>query len=157
MKIRALTIFLDTMLPVLGVLIIIGGLMPEISRTEVGIIVFGVLFIQAGLFRVSRKLLPEERQFLALRAEGDLFIALMRQLNAAGIALKHDDNAENRREFADIQQAMQDSLERMTQHAGKTVEYIATEAGQPDAVSMWKTEFGGNPVDPLKGSKDDAK
>lgn len=154
---RALTIFLDTMLPVLGVLIILGGLLPEISGREIGVVVFGVLFIQAGMQRVSRKLLAEERQFLALRAEGDLFFALLRQLNAAGVALKRADTADHQREFNDIQQAMRQSLERMTTHAGKTVEHIAEEAGRPDAVSMWKSEFGSDPSEPLEGADRHAK
>lgn len=154
---RVMTIFLDTLLPVLGVLIILAGLMPEISGREVGIIVFGVLFIQAGMLRVSRKLLSEERQFLALRAEGDLFFALLRQLNAAGVALKREDSPDRHREFNEIQQAMRESLERMTTHAGRTVEHIAEEAGRPDAVSMWKAEFGSDPDEPLEGSDKRAK
>jgi len=136
---------LDLLLPLLGVLLIVGALLPDLPSQTVGLIILGALLILFGLFRVSRNLLPDERRFLALRAETDLFISLMRSLNATAVALRKQDTPEGRREFEQIRDAMFRSVERMAEVAGQTVKHIARETGQPDLVAMWKRDFFGSP------------
>ena len=136
---------LDVVLPVLGVLVIVGALLPDLPSQTLGAVILGTLLIQAGLSRMSHRFLPEERRFLALRAEGELFITLMRSLNAAALVLRNEDTEENRREFEQIREAMSKSVERMTEAAGKTVKQIAAEAGHADSVAMWKTDFFASP------------
>jgi len=143
---KAFTRTLDVILPILGVLIIVAALLPDLPSQSIGAIIIGTLLIQAGLSKLAHRFMPEERQFLALRAEGDLFLALMRSLNATAVALKHSDSEENRGEFEQVRQAMLECVHRMTGVAGKTFRQIAADAGEPDAVLMWKNDFFGPPA-----------
>lgn len=136
---------LDLLLPLIGVLLILGALLPNLPSQTVGLVILGSLLILAGLLRVSHHLLPEERRFLALRAETDLFISLLKSLNATAVSLHREDTPEGRREFEQIRAAMYKSVERMGEVAGQTVKLIAREAGQPDTVAMWKRDFFGSP------------
>ena len=132
---------LDVVLPVLGVLVIVAALLPDLPSQTVGAVIIGTLLIQAGLSRMSHRFLPDERRFVALRAEGELFISLMRSLNAAALILRKEDTDENRLEFEQIREAMNKSVDRMSEAAGRTVKQIAEEAGHADSVAMWKTRI----------------
>jgi hypothetical protein len=151
---KAVTRTLDVLLPILGVLIIVAALLPDLPSRSLGAVIIGTLLIQAGLSKLAHRFMPEERQFLALRTEGDLFLTLMRSLNAAGVALKHSDTEENRQEFEQVRQAMLDCVQRMSGVAGKTFRQIAAEAGEPDAELMWKNDFFGSPAGLVPPARD---
>jgi hypothetical protein len=136
---------LDVVLPMLGVLVIVAALLPDLSSQALGSILLGALLIQAGMSKMSRRFLPEERQFQALRAEGELFLSLMRALNATAIELREHDTPESRHELAQVREAMSRSVERMAEVAGKAVKQASHEAGEPNSVVMWKNDFFGSP------------
>ena len=135
----------DVVLPIVGVLLIVATLLPNMTPQAIGTIIIGTLLIQAGLSKMSHKFLPEERRFLALRAEGELFLTLMRSLNAVAVQLREDETGEARREFEEVRDAMYKSVERMTEFAGKTIQQITGKAGEPDSLVMWKNDFFGSP------------
>jgi hypothetical protein len=135
----------DVVLPIVGVLLIVATLLPSMTPQAIGTIIIGTLLIQAGLSKMSHKFLPEERRFLALRAEGELFLTLMRSLNAVAVQLGQDQSGEARREFEEVRASMYKSVERMTEFAGKTLQQISGKAGEPDSLAMWKNDFFGSP------------
>jgi hypothetical protein len=46
----------------------------------------GLVLIQAGVWRITQSLFPDERHFRPLRKETDYFITLVRRLNRAALA-----------------------------------------------------------------------
>ena len=136
---RKLRKFIDIVLPICGVGIILGAVlfMQEI-RGQVTVVVLGIFMIQIGVWKLSTQLLPSDRQYNALRIEGDQFLGLIRQLNAMALAVKAEEVPENLQAFEAAQEAMRQSVERMAKVAGKTDEELAIEAmtvedGQTDA------------------------
>ena len=77
--------------------------------------------------KLAQHVLPSERQYLALRGETDLFITLVRQLNAAALLVKAQDAPKHRHEFEEIRHAMQQTVERICEVAGKTNADLAAE------------------------------
>lgn len=142
---RTFSKLVDGVLPVLGLIIIVVILLNELEISKVGLIVIGILFIQAGLWRMSRNVLPNERRFVRLRTEGDYFIKLLRHLNVTALALKKNDDEQTRLEFDEIHQAMQASVKRMSEVAANEVKHIADTTGKPDAEVLWKNDFFGPP------------
>ncbi len=127
---RILRQSLDTGLPILGVVIILGAVLfvPEICG-QVAIVVLGILLIEVGIWKLAHQVLPSERQYLALRCETDLFITLVRQLNAAALMVKADNSSTHRQEFEEVRHAMQQTVERIFEVAGKTNAELADERG----------------------------
>ena len=112
---------LEAGLSLLGVLVILGAvLLIKPLRQQLAVVVGGILLVEAGVWKLAHLVLPEQRQYHALRAEGDWFMGLVRQLNAAALAVKADDSPANRQEFDDIQAAMRQTIDRMAAVAGKT-------------------------------------
>jgi hypothetical protein len=108
-------------LPLLGVCVTLGAtLLIDAPHTRVGVVVFGLLLIEMGVWKLANQLLPDERQFHALRAEGDQFLLLLRHLNETAAVLKHDRTPENHRAFEEVRELMHQSVERMAEVAGKT-------------------------------------
>lgn len=136
---------IDAGLPIAGVLVIVGALLPEMALEQIGGVLLGALMIQAGISRVSRHFLPDDRKFFALRVESELFLTLMRQLNTTALALKENDSPENRREFEEIREAVRQTVERIAGVAGNAVKHMAEEAAQPDSGALWKNDFFGSP------------
>ena len=136
---RKLRKFIDNVLPVCGVGVILGAVlfMQEI-RGQVTVVMLGIFMIQIGVWKLSTQFLPSDRQYNALRTEGDQFLGLIRQLNATALAVKAEDVPENLQAFEAAQEAMRQAVERMAKVAGRTDEELAIEAmtvgnGQTDA------------------------
>jgi len=150
---RRLPRILDVILSVGGVMLIVAALLPELKPQQVGAVMVGALMIQAGVAKMSHLFFPDERRWLSARAEVDVFLTLMRQLNQAALALREKDSPENRRDFEELRDAMRAAVEQIAMVAGKTVERMAEEAGQPDAGTLWKNDFFAPPDDnPRSGS-----
>ncbi len=106
-------------IPILGVTLILGSVLvaPQMNaQLHVTILLVGVLILQIGPWGLTRMLLPNERDFPALRKEGDHFLGLLRVLSTAP-APKEDDQ-EDGTLFTDTVKEMQDSVERMAEIAG---------------------------------------
>ena len=113
-------------LPIMGmVLVFLAILLPSISldlQIQILVVLVGILMIEAGVWRLTAKILPNERQFLALRAEVDAFIGLVRNLNNQGVALQAGETPEVRGRFEEAKAAIHASVDRMGEVAGKTPE-----------------------------------
>jgi hypothetical protein len=121
---------LDTGLSILGVVVILSAvLFVRELRSQVAIVVLGMLLLEVGVWKLAHHVLPSERQYLALRCETDLFLTLVRQLNAAALLVKAQDAPSHRHEFEEVRYAMQQTVERMCEVAGKTNADLAAEAG----------------------------
>jgi hypothetical protein len=121
---------LDTSLSILGVVVILSAvLFVQEIRSQVAIVVLGMLLIEVGVWKLAHPLLPSERQYLALRCETDLFITLVRQLNTAALMVKAHDSPTHRHEFEEVRHAMQQTVERIFEVAGRTDAELATERG----------------------------
>ena len=69
--------------------------------------------------------MPTGRRYLALRAESDLFLQLVRQLNTAALAVKQNGSGAHEHAFQEVRNAMRQSVERMAEVAGKTNDELA--------------------------------
>jgi hypothetical protein len=126
---RTLRKVIDLSLPFVGVAVILGAVLfvREDLRTQIAVVGLGMLLIEVGVWKGAHKLLPSERKYIALRAEGDQFIKLIRQLNAAALALRETDSPEGRQTFEGVRKAMREAVERMAHVAGKTDAELASE------------------------------
>ena len=97
------------------VAVILGGSLD--IRAQLPIALIGVLIMEAGVWRISTKLFPNERRYNGLRAEGDNMIELIRELNSAAIA--RETGQEDAKRFQETLQAMHDSVVKMAELAAR--------------------------------------
>ncbi|MFP4622805.1 MAG: hypothetical protein ACOCVZ_03050 [Gemmatimonadota bacterium] len=120
---RKLRRTLHWIVPVMGMALVIGAvLFGERLVVQIFLVAAGLLLTQAGLWRLADPLLPDERKYLALRAETDHFTALVRQLNAAALALDEGDRHGSRFALDEVRMEMHRSVDRMVEFAGKAQE-----------------------------------
>jgi hypothetical protein len=81
----------------------------------------GLVLIEAGIWRITQSLFPNERAFRPLRKETDYFITLVRRLNRAALAAQRD-SAAGARDLAQVHDDMHHSVDRMLRLAGLTEE-----------------------------------
>ncbi len=126
---RTLRKVIDIGLPLLGVAVILSAVLvvKDNLRIQIALVGLGMVLIEVGVWKAAHKLLPDDRKYLALRTEGDLFVKLIRQLNAAALAMKESDSPEYRQAFEEVRDAMQQAVERMADVAGKTNAELASE------------------------------
>ena len=119
---------LETGLPILGVIVILSAvLFVRELRGQVAIVVLGMLLMEVGIWKLAHHVLPSERTYLALRCETELFLTLVRQLNAAALLVKAHDVPSHRHAFEEVRYAMQQTVERLCEVAGKTNADLAAE------------------------------
>lgn len=130
--------------PAVGMALVIGAvLFGEQLAVQLFLVVAGLLLTEAGLWRLADPILPDERKYMALRVETDHFTALVRQLNAAALALDQGDGAGSRFALDEVQTEMHRSVDRMVNFAGKTQEEVPpTEAGQPADATRFESGAG---------------
>ncbi len=117
---RKLRRVLEIALPVVGMGIIFLSVLFGASinlQIQVLYVLFGVLILEAGVWGLANKLLPNERRYLGLRDEGDHFIGLIRKLNAAAIEKNQGTGDDGR--YRDVLQQMHTSVDRMGELAGQ--------------------------------------
>ncbi len=95
--------------------VILGGSLDIIVQLPMALT--GVLIMEAGVWRISTRLFPNERRYSGLRAEGDRMMELIRELNVAAIA--KETGKEDARRFQDTLQAMHDSVSKMSELAAR--------------------------------------
>lgn len=119
---RALRKSIDIGLPLVGVAIILAAVLfvRDDLRIQLAIIGLGMVVLELGVWKAAHRVLPTGRRYLALRAESDLFLQLVRQLNTAALARKQSNSQAHRQAFGEVQDAMRQSVERMGEVAGKT-------------------------------------
>ena len=134
---RKLRRILHLIVPAVGMALVIGAvLFGESLPIQLFLVFAGLLLTEAGIWRLADPLLPDERKYLALRAETDHFMTLVRQLNAAAVAL--DDGEERGPRFAldEVRTEMHRSIDRMVNFAGKAGEERVAQAGRPAEPAM---------------------
>lgn len=116
-------------IPVAGMVLVLGAVLFAIAlRTQLIMAVVGLLLVEGGVWRIAGSILPNERRYLALRAEGDRFIALIRQLNAAAVSLHEHESNGARLAIDETRSAMHRSVERMVAVAGRPAEELPPDA-----------------------------
>ncbi len=110
---------LEIAMPLLGMGIIFGSVLfgPNSLQLQVFLVLIGILILEAGVWGLTNGLLPNERRYLALRAEGDHFLGLIRILNQAAVG--RDNGEESDERFRNTRAQMHTSVERMGELAGK--------------------------------------
>lgn len=81
----------------------------------------GLVLIEAGIWRVTQSLFPNERAFKPLRKETDYFIALVRRLNRAAL-LAQRGSVDAALDLTQVHEEMHHSVDRMLRLAGQTEE-----------------------------------
>jgi hypothetical protein len=100
---------------------VFGGVLfvpPTSLQIQIIVVLVGVLILEAGVWGLTGQLLPNERTYVALREEGDHFISLIRNLNAAAVARKTGLEGGDQR-FEEALSAMHASVDRMGGLAGE--------------------------------------
>ncbi|HUG40422.1 MAG TPA: hypothetical protein VMM12_08050 [Longimicrobiales bacterium] len=129
---RKLRRILHLTVPAIGMALVIGAvLFGESLPVQLFLVVAGLLLTEAGLWRLADPFLPDEREYLALREETDHFMTLVRQLNAAALALDHGEEGGGRFALEEVRTEMHRSIDRMVSAAGKSSE--ETTAQETDA------------------------
>lgn len=115
----------DIGLPLIGVMIILGAVLflREI-RTQIAVVMVGIVLIEAGVWKIAHQLLPNDRRYYALRYEINALIALSRDLNEAALATKVEDTPENQRAFDEIREAMHRAIDQISDVAGRTAKEL---------------------------------
>ncbi len=125
---RKLLQIVDVCLPFAGIACILGAMIlaRESPRCQIAVVGLGMVLIELGVWKVARRLTPDGRRYKALRAEGDRFLGLIRELNSAAVALIQSDSEANRRAVGLVQAHMRQAIDRMAFVAGRTDAEIAT-------------------------------
>lgn len=112
---------LNAGLPILGMVVVFGGvLLFEDRRTMILVVLLGILLIEAGVWKLSNPFLPTERRFNELRLEVDLFMELVRELNASAMEARgREADAGSWARFRNTIATMHASVERMGRSAGR--------------------------------------
>jgi hypothetical protein len=120
-RVRKLRPILYLLMPALGVALVIGAVvMADTLPVRLILVVVGLLLTGAGAFRLADPVLPDDRRYMALRAEAEHFIALVRQLNAVSLALDEGGGGVPRFALEEVRMEMQRSLDRMLEFAGRS-------------------------------------
>lgn len=76
------------------------------------IALLGVLLMEAGIWGLASRFVPNQRKYTKLRGEGDNMLHLIRELNAAAIAKERGE--EDSKRFQETLAAMHDSVIKMS-------------------------------------------
>lgn len=87
------------------------------------VVALGIVFIEAGIWRVTQSLFPNERNFRPLRKETDYFITLVRRLNRAAVNAQRGSSSAMH-DLAQVHDEMHHSVDRMLRLAGLTDEEL---------------------------------
>lgn len=90
-------------------------------RVQMPIALIGVLLMEAGIWGLSARFVPNQRKYTSLRDEGDKMLDLIRELNSAAIAKER--GTEDAKRFQQTLEAMHSSVLKMS-------ELASTEASQ---------------------------
>ncbi len=130
---------LEIALPVSGMGIIFGSVLydPGSLQLQVLLVLLGILILEAGVWGLANRLLPDERRYIALREEVEHFIVLVPQLNAAAVA--KNEGTEDEARYRDALEQMNASVKRMGEVAGQDVLAGVAEASSAPAAPAFET------------------
>lgn len=121
---RAIRKGVEIGLPIIGVALVLAAVLFFYQNLylQIAIVLIGLVLIEAGIWNLANPILPSERKFLALRAEVDAFIGLVRRLNRAALELTAEATSQNRAKVLQVRDEMLESVKRMEDYAGKEQE-----------------------------------
>lgn len=103
---------LEKALAVAGILLILGPIfLVEDLTLQVGIVVVGILMIEASVWGLARNFLPDGRTYIRLREETEIFLEQVRALNEAAVE-EEEEAVERQRE------RMKEQVDRLVDAAG---------------------------------------
>ena len=85
------------------------------------VVALGLVLIEAGIWRVTQSLFPNDRNYRPLRKETDFFITLVRRLNRAAVNAQRGSGSAMD-DISQIHEEMHHSVDRMLRLAGLTDE-----------------------------------
>lgn len=85
------------------------------------VVALGLVLIEAGIWRVTQSLFPNDRNYRPLRKETDYFITLVRRLNRAAVNAQRGSGSAIH-DLAQVHDEMHHSVDRMLRIAGLTDE-----------------------------------
>lgn len=85
------------------------------------VVALGLVLIEAGVWRITQSLFPNEREFRPLRKETDYFITLVRRLNRSAVTAQRG-SPDALQDIEEISSEMHHSVDRMVRLAGMTDE-----------------------------------
>jgi len=132
--VRRLRELIETAVPIVGALIIFLALIVISDDNPVlrlGIVVFGILLIEAGVWKLTSPFLPSERKFHDLRQEVNEFILMVRTLNEEALGARASGDAESWKRVHEILTEMHGSVDHMGELAGRTDEENAASTPPP--------------------------
>ena len=112
---RNILLNIDAGLTGLGIAVIFSSIILGTSldiRAQMPIALLGVLLMEAGIWGLASKLVPNQRKYTKLRTEGDNMLQLIRELNAAAIAKERGE--EDSKRFQDTLAEMHDCVVKMS-------------------------------------------
>lgn len=129
---RKLRQALPVVLPTLGVALMIGALLSGTSAGwKIALILIGLLLTETGIWRLADPMLPEDRKYVALRAEAEHLVVLVRHLNTVAVAVDAGEKEGPRFAIEELKTEMHRTIDRMVSYAGKTREEMAPRTGAP--------------------------
>lgn len=109
---------IDMVLTAVGIAVVFSAIILGASldvRAQMPIALIGVLLMEAGIWGLSAKFLPNQRKYINLRDEGDRMLDLIRELNSAAIA--KEKGTEDAKRFQQTLEAMHSSVLKMSELA----------------------------------------
>ncbi|MFT6094090.1 MAG: hypothetical protein ACJA2Q_001992 [Pseudohongiellaceae bacterium] len=109
---------IDLVLTAVGIAVVFSAIILGTSldvRAQVPIALIGVLLMEAGIWGLSAKFVPNQRRYTSLRNEGDRMLDLIRELNSAAIA--KEIGTEDAKRFQITLEAMHNSVLKMSELA----------------------------------------
>jgi hypothetical protein len=85
------------------------------------LVLLGLVLIEAGVWRITQSLFPNERAYRPLRKETDYFVTLVRRLNRAALTAQRGSPSADT-ELDRVHDEMHHSVDRMLRLAGMTEE-----------------------------------
>ncbi len=110
-------------IPVAGTLmVLLAVLLPSISANQpfqITLVLAGLVLCQLGIWRLAARILPNQRRYLALRAEVESFLSFIRILNAQAIRLREEDTDPRRQAYRETIDALHLAADRIAEVAGR--------------------------------------
>lgn len=109
---------IDMVLTAVGIAVVFSAIILGTSldvRAQMPIALIGVLLMEAGIWGLSAKFVPNQRKYTSLRDEGDRMLDLIRELNSAAIA--KEIGTEDAKRFQQTLEAMHSSVLKMSELA----------------------------------------
>jgi len=111
-------------LSILGIILVFAAiLLPSLSlslQLQIAVALVGILALEAGVWNLPSRILPDERRNEALRAEVDTFVGLVRVLNRQALEAEEGTDTGPGPAFRETLAALHSSVDRMGAAAGRS-------------------------------------